>query len=414
MKQQQDVSSTEDAAAGAAAASDRNDYPVIAFNIRALQHVTPRVPAWGFAPLPILTAGFSGAKRGGLGADFELCYDVVQSDLHTTQELVAASVSIYMFMVGAASLVWGPLADRFGRRITYFAALAAFLGSTIVCMFAPTIGVLVAFRALQGAGVTALVTTGSGVLADVFPPQQRGRASGIFMIPLLIGPVIGPLLGGALSQYFGWRSCFIALAAFGVAIVLPLLVLVVPETHQWLVLQRMSSEEQSNIKERDDILSSPPVLHAPWVPLRYMLDCTIAPHAAVAFVTFGCNFASGLLIFGWSLHFKTKLVAVIIAQFLIGFACSVCLPGVLSYVTTVKQSAAAGAAAMVQAMMFIMAGVMILVSSVMVQQIGFGPWFSVLAGVEVVVAGFAYLKILSKKHGAAVAAAAASQEAASG
>jgi uncharacterized SAM-binding protein YcdF (DUF218 family) len=116
---------------------------------------------------------------------------------------------------------------------------------------------------------------------------------------------------------------------------------------------------------------------------------------------------SGLLIYAWSLHFKTRLVAVIIGQFLIGFACAVCLPGVLSYVTTVKQAAAAAAAAMVQAMMFIMAGVMILVSSVLVQQIGFGPWFTILAGVEAGVAGFAYLKILSIKHHAAAAAAAA-------
>lgn len=84
-----------------------------------------------------------------------------------------------------------------------------------------------------------------------------------------LAAVIGPLLGGALSQWFGWRSCFIALAAFGGAIVLPLLVLVVPETHQWLVLQQMTQQQQSNIKEREEILSVPPLMQAPWVPLRW-------------------------------------------------------------------------------------------------------------------------------------------------
>jgi len=81
--------------------------------------------------------------------------------------------------------------------------------------------------------------------------------------------VIGPLLGGALSQWFGWRYLLRCPAAFGGAVVLPLLVLVVPETHQWFVLQQMTPQQQSSIKEREEILSAPPVMHAPWVPLRW-------------------------------------------------------------------------------------------------------------------------------------------------
>ena len=62
--------------------------------------------------------------------------------------------------------------------------------------------------------VAAYFSIGGGVVADVFPPEERGAASGLFMIPLLVGPIVGPLLGGGLAQAFGWRSTFICLTVF--------------------------------------------------------------------------------------------------------------------------------------------------------------------------------------------------------
>ena len=62
--------------------------------------------------------------------------------------------------------------------------------------------------------MAAYFSLGGGVVADIFPPEERGTASGLFMIPLLIGPIVGPLLGGGLAQAFGWRSTFICLTVF--------------------------------------------------------------------------------------------------------------------------------------------------------------------------------------------------------
>ena len=76
---------------------------------------------------------------------------MIQDDLETNEALVAASVAIYMFMVGVSALVWGPASDYFGRKATYYMGGAGFITTTMVCIFAPNIGVLVAFRALQGA-----------------------------------------------------------------------------------------------------------------------------------------------------------------------------------------------------------------------------------------------------------------------
>lgn len=72
---------------------------------------------------------------------------------------MAASVAIYMVAVGIAALLWGPMGDRYGRKLSYYTSSAAFLASSLICLFAPNIGVLVAFRALQGAAGTAAACT---------------------------------------------------------------------------------------------------------------------------------------------------------------------------------------------------------------------------------------------------------------
>eukprot|EP00877_Chromochloris_zofingiensis_P010564 jgi/Chrzof1/5761/Cz16g14250.t1 len=223
----------------------------------------------------------------------------VEADLNTSAALVAASVSIYMFTVGIFSLFWGPFADRFGRRIAYFLASAVFVAVTVVCIVAPNITVLVIFRALQGAAVAAYGSVGQGAIADVFPPEVRGMASGIFMVPLLVGPILGPLIGGGLSQALGWRSTFVALViAAGLAFIL--ILACYRETHQYLVLQRHISKqsiaEGGNVVAKVLITEAPtiqkPVFMAPWGPLKFLIEADVAPHALVAIVVFSSMFIS--------------------------------------------------------------------------------------------------------------------------
>mgnify|MGYP001807602106 CR=1 FL=1 len=110
-----------------------------------------------------------------------------------------------------------------------------------------------------------------------------------------------------------------------------------------------------------------------------------------------------LVLFGWSAHMHLHMVAPLVGFFGIGFACAALLPGVFSFCTTLKQAEAAGAAAMIQTMMFVSAGVLILVSAVVVKAIGLGPWFSILAGVQLAAALFAYVQIKRKGRAASAA-----------
>jgi MFS family permease len=115
---------------------------------------------------------------------------------------------------------------------------------------------------------------------------------------------------------------------------------------------------------------------------------------------------AGLLVYGWGLHAKAHLAVVLAGMAVTGFGCAAYLPGLFGYLTTLKQSAAAAAAAAVSAMMFVAAGVVILVSAVATRAMGAGPWFSLLAGLQLLVTGYALAAIVRKQRAAAAAAAA--------
>ncbi|CAF2984646.1 unnamed protein product [Rotaria sp. Silwood2] len=201
---------------------------------------------------------------------------------------------------GISSLFWGPISDRFGRKIILLLALTIFLGFTIVCILARTIIVLFIFRSLQGAAISALLVVGQSAIADMYPSDGFGFAIGLFLVPVLIGPIIGPFIGGVLSNTFGWRSTFVSLAIMAVISVLMIL-LFVPETHHYIVLQRLlhgvkkkrHQKNQTNpifIREANTILK--PRFMLPWRPLLALFDMTIAPYVAVCNINCAALFIS--------------------------------------------------------------------------------------------------------------------------
>ncbi|MDO8364041.1 MAG: MDR family MFS transporter [Actinomycetota bacterium] len=118
--------------------------------------------------------------------------------------------------------VWIPasgwLGDRFGTKRVFLFALMSFTVGSLLCGFADSIGQLVAFRVLQGIGGGMLTPVGIAMLFRAFPQAERAKASTVVMIPTLIAPALGPVLGGFISTHFHWRWIFwinvpIALAA---------------------------------------------------------------------------------------------------------------------------------------------------------------------------------------------------------
>ncbi|MEF2975986.1 MFS transporter [Subtercola sp. YIM 133946] len=137
----------------------------------------------------------------------------------------------YALTLGAGLILGGRLGDRFGRRHMFLAGLGAFVVTSLLCSIAPTIGLLIAFRLLQGFAAALLLPQGLGLLRAAFPPQDMGKAFAVFGPVFGLAGIFGPIIGGALIQAdlagTGWRAVFlinipIGIAAFVIAlIVLP-------------------------------------------------------------------------------------------------------------------------------------------------------------------------------------------------
>ncbi len=100
------------------------------------------------------------------------------------------------------------LATWFGRKRFYMACVVMFGISSLMCGIAPSLGLLVFFRVLQGLGGGGLAPTEQAILADTFPPAKRGMAFAVYGMAVVMAPAIGPTLGGYVTDHFNWRWIF--------------------------------------------------------------------------------------------------------------------------------------------------------------------------------------------------------------
>lgn len=117
-------------------------------------------------------------------------------------------VTAYLLSVGLMTPLSGWLSDRFGRKRVFTAALLLFLTGSTLCALAPSLGWLVAFRVVQGSGGGLLAPVGMALVYDLFPPNRRGTALGIWGVAAMAAPAIGPVLGGYIVDTVSWRWLF--------------------------------------------------------------------------------------------------------------------------------------------------------------------------------------------------------------
>jgi MFS transporter, DHA2 family, multidrug resistance protein len=111
----------------------------------------------------------------------------------------------------------GWLAGAFGRKRFFMSCLGVFTVSSFLCGIAPSLGLLLFFRVLQGAGGGGLQPMAQAILADTFPPQQRGLAFALYGITAIMAPTIGPTLGGWITFNYSWRWIFFINIPVGLA-----------------------------------------------------------------------------------------------------------------------------------------------------------------------------------------------------
>lgn len=140
-------------------------------------------------------------------------------------------VNAYLLALTVLLIAGGKLSDLFGRRKICALGLIIFSGSSVLCGFSYSETWFVTARVLQGLGAALLLPTTAAILLAAFPPQERGRAMGIYLGAGSVFLAIGPLLGGLLTQYVNWRYVFwinIPIAIFG----LVFLFIIVPKSEK--------------------------------------------------------------------------------------------------------------------------------------------------------------------------------------
>jgi DHA2 family multidrug resistance protein len=117
-------------------------------------------------------------------------------------------ISGFVLAIGIVTPMAGLLADRFGIKRVYLLSLFGFTIASALCGLAQNLPLLIVFRVLQGLAGGSALPLGTALLFSAFPPEERGLAFGVFGIPLVAAPALGPVIGGALVEYANWRYIF--------------------------------------------------------------------------------------------------------------------------------------------------------------------------------------------------------------
>ncbi|MDR2787135.1 MAG: multidrug transporter subunit MdtD [Candidatus Accumulibacter sp.] len=167
-----------------------------------------------FIPWIVATALFMQTLDGSIlnTALPAMAQSLRESPLRMQSTIIAYMLTVAMFIPAS-----GWLADRFGSRRTFTTAIALFALGSLLCALSPTLGWLVASRVVQGVGGAMMMPVGRLVVLRAFPRSELVRVLSFITVPGLLGPLLGPTLGGWLVQYASWHWIFLINIPVGIA-----------------------------------------------------------------------------------------------------------------------------------------------------------------------------------------------------
>ncbi len=147
----------------------------------------------------------------------------------TDAETVQLTMALNMAAFAGAQLLWGPLSDRFGRRTIFIVGMAAFALTVLGAALAQSIEQLLAVRILMGAAASVEAVIVLAVIGDIYKAEESAKVFALYGMVIALVPAVGPVIGGFIFEWFGWRANFFILAGV-VALVLALGFVRLPET----------------------------------------------------------------------------------------------------------------------------------------------------------------------------------------
>jgi len=144
----------------------------------------------------------------------------LQGSFSATQDQVAWVITFNIIAIAVVTPMTGWLANRFGRRNVMVYSTLGFVGFTMLCGTATSLEMLVVYRVLQGVFGAPLNPLSNAIVLDTYPREQHGTVNSIYGVGVVIGPMVGPILGGYLAEEYNWRWAFISVGFAGVLAVL--------------------------------------------------------------------------------------------------------------------------------------------------------------------------------------------------
>lgn len=144
----------------------------------------------------------------------------IQASFGTSAGTTQLVLSLSIFANAIATLAYGPLSDRFGRRPVVIAGLVIFVIGSVLSAIAPTIGLLIAARIIQSAGAAAGMVLARAIIRDLYDREQAASAIAYLTMAMVVAPMVAPTIGALLIDHVGWRAIFIAMTALGILMTL--------------------------------------------------------------------------------------------------------------------------------------------------------------------------------------------------
>jgi EmrB/QacA subfamily drug resistance transporter len=146
--------------------------------------------------------------------------DISASFVGSGRDALSWVLDGYFVVIAALLVPAGGLADRFGHRRIFLLGIGGFTAASLLCAAAPTLGLLIAFRVLQGIGAALIAPSSLAIVLDSFPPERRAAGVGLWGAAAAAAAAVGPTLGGALVVAADWRLVFLVNLPLGAAILL--------------------------------------------------------------------------------------------------------------------------------------------------------------------------------------------------
>lgn len=140
--------------------------------------------------------------------------------LHTSSYLVSLTISVYLFAFGAGQLLYGPLADQYGRRPILRIGLIIFMAGSLLCAFSQHIGELLLGRFIQGAGTAASTVIARSILRDRFTGNQLAKYMSLQLMIWFLVPMLAPIIGGYVQHYMGWQMNFMIILTISILLMI--------------------------------------------------------------------------------------------------------------------------------------------------------------------------------------------------